>query len=182
MNITVYLGSSEGKNPRFMALAHELGAWIGKNGHTLIYGGSKAGLMGVLAHGALEQHGRVIGVEPRLFIEKAAQEEKLTELIVTEDMTQRKLKLQELGDVFLAFPGGVGTLEEISQVLCWNRLGLLPKPFAFLNYENYYAPLRTFLTQTMPAQGFVEKDWTTAIPFLNNIEETAAFITACQNR
>lgn len=180
MNITVYLGAHPGKDPAFRELAYALGAWIGKNGHTLVYGGSKMGLMGKLARGALDRGGRVIGVEPEFFIEQAAQEEDLTRLIVTKDMTDRKLKMQELGDVFLAFPGGIGTLEEISQVMCWNKLNLLPKPFAFLNFNGYYNPLKAFF-QTMEQQEFLDGEWVQEIPFLDSIEEVEKFVQNIQN-
>lgn len=137
MNITVYLGANPGNRPEYARYAYELGQWIAGHGHTLIYGGSRTGLMGKLADGALEQGGRVIGVEPRFFMEKELQHQGLTELIVTENMAQRKKKMLELGDLFLAFPGGIGTLEEISEIMSLNKLDMVPKPFAFLDYEGY---------------------------------------------
>ena len=116
MNVTVYLGASEGNDPVFSTAAYELGAWIARAGHTLVYGGSKVGLMGRLAGGALEAGGDVIGVEPQFFIDACVQYDNLTQLIVTPDMTTRKAKMIELGDAFIAFPGGTGTLEEITEV------------------------------------------------------------------
>ena len=90
MNVTVYLGASEGNDPSFGTAAYELGAWIARAGHTLVYGGSKVGLMGKLAGGALEAGGDVIGVEPQFFIDACVQYDNLTQLIVTPDMTTRK--------------------------------------------------------------------------------------------
>lgn len=116
MNITVYLASSTGNDPKFEAAVKELGTWIGASGNTLIYGGSKTGLMGELAQSVLQAGGKVIGVEPQFFVEEEYQYEGLTQLIVTKDMAERKTKMIELGDAFIAFPGGVGTLEEVSEI------------------------------------------------------------------
>ena len=175
MNITVYLGANEGKRPCYARYAYGLGRWIGLHGHTLVYGGSRTGLMGKLADGVLETGGRAIGVEPRFFVEKELQHEGLNELIVTETMDQRKKKMLELGDVFLAFPGGIGTLEEISEVMSQEKLGLLPKPFAFLDFEGYYQPLKAML-EKMVEEGFVWEDWAEKVPFLPDIPAVEKFI------
>ena len=95
MNITVYLGASRGNDPSYEACASALGAWIADHGHTLIYGGSRTGLMGALSAGALKKGGTVIGVEPQEFIDTALQQEGLTKLIVTPDMASRKAKMME---------------------------------------------------------------------------------------
>ena len=116
MNITVYLGASAGNDPAFLPAVQELGNWIGANGHALVYGGSKSGLMGALADSVLEAGGHVTGVEPSFFIEAEFQHDGIDDLIVTSDMAERKAKMIELGDAFIAFPGGTGTLEEIDEV------------------------------------------------------------------
>jgi uncharacterized protein (TIGR00730 family) len=141
----------------------------------LVYGGSRTGLMGELADGALGQGGRVVGVEPRFFMEKELQHEGLSELIVTENMTDRKKKMLELGDLFLAFPGGIGTLEEISEVMSLNKLDMVPKPFAFLDYESYWQPMRTLL-QEMAGEGFLWKDWADQVPFLKDLDGLGKYI------
>ncbi len=117
MNITVYLGAREGNDPILSEKVGELGRWIGENGHTLIYGGSKVGLMGKLAVSVIEAGGKAIGVEPEFFVRDFLQYDGLTELIVTKDMSDRKAKMIDLGDAFIAFPGGTGTLEEIAVVM-----------------------------------------------------------------
>ena len=117
MNITVYLGASSGNDDKFQIAVRELGNWIGENGHTLVYGGSKAGLMGDLAESVLLSGGKVIGVEPQFFIDAGFEYNDITELIVTHDMSERKAKMIELGNAFITFPGGSGTLEEISEVI-----------------------------------------------------------------
>ena len=103
--ISVYLGASPGKNPLYAEKVKELGCWIGKNGFDLVYGGSKIGLMGMLAESALEAGAYVTGVEPQFFIDSVLQLDKLDELIVTKTMAERKAKIIELADIFIAFPG-----------------------------------------------------------------------------
>ena len=117
MNITVYLGANEGNDPSIAEAARELGAWIGESGNNLVYGGSKVGLMGILAESALDAGAQVTGVEPQFFIDQAVQLDTITRLIVTDTMAERKAKMIELGDAFIAFPGGSGTLEEVSEVM-----------------------------------------------------------------
>ena len=110
MNITVYLGANDGNDPSLKKAVRELGRWIGESGNSLIYGGSKSGLMGELAESVLSVGGEVIGVEPQFFIDAGYQYDAITRLIVTKDMSERKAKMIELGDAFIAFPGGTGTL------------------------------------------------------------------------
>ena len=117
MNITVYLGANLGTDPALPQAVQQLGRWIGESGNALVYGGSKSGLMGLLADSVLAAGGRVTGVEPKCFLDAELQHEGLTELIVTEDISARKTKMIELGDAFIAFPGGTGTLEEITEVI-----------------------------------------------------------------
>ena len=123
MNITVYLGSASGNHPGYAQEVIKLGTWIGKSGHRLIYGGSRIGLMGELAEAVLQAGGEVIGIEPGFFVDSCLQHDGITQLIVTETMAERKEKLIAYGDAYIAFPGGTGTLEEISEVMSQVRLG-----------------------------------------------------------
>ena len=106
----------------------ELGRWIGESGNALVYGGSRCGLMGEIAESTLNAGGKVTGVEPEFFVQGELQHEGLTELIVTKDMTERKTKMIALGDAFIAFPGGTGTLEEIAEVMSKVSLRHLDAP------------------------------------------------------
>ena len=108
MNITVYLGANEGNDPSLRKAVQELGTWIGESGNSLVYGGSKSGLMGQIAESVLNAGGKVTGVEPQFFIDSELQYDEITKLIVTKDMAERKAKMIELGDAFIAFPGGTG--------------------------------------------------------------------------
>lgn len=145
MNITVYLGANEGNDPALKAAVRELGAWIGKSGHALVYGGSKSGLMGELAESVLEAGGEVTGVEPQFFIDAGFEYDAITRLIVTKDMSERKAKMIELGDAFIAFPGGTGTLEEIAEVMSKVSLRHLDAPCILYNLNGYYDDLRALL-------------------------------------
>lgn len=147
MNITVYLGANAGNDPALAAAVRELGSWIGANGHRLVYGGSRSGLMGQLAQSALDAGGTVTGVEPQFFVQQELQHDGLTELIVTKDMTERKTKMIELGDAFIAFPGGTGTLEEITEVISKLSLGQLDAPCILYDLNSYYQPLHRLLQQ-----------------------------------
>ena len=145
MNITVYLGANPGNDPALKRAVRALGTWIGESGHALVYGGSKSGLMGELAESVLQAGGEVTGVEPRFFVDAGFVYEAITRLIVTRDMSERKAKMIELGDAFIAFPGGTGTLEEIAEVMSKVSLGHLDAPCILYNLNGYYDGLRALL-------------------------------------
>lgn len=169
MNITVYLGALEGNDPALAEAVKELGMWIGRSGNTLVYGGSKTGLMGMLAESVLSSGGNVIGVEPQFFIDKDFQYEGLTELIITKDMSERKNKMIELGDAFIAFPGGTGTLEEIAEVMSKVSLKQLDAPCILYNLNGYYNSLKDLLDH-MIHKGLSSKERQDGIYFVENIE------------
>lgn len=175
MNITVYLGASKGKDPTFEIKCIELGKWIAKNNHTLVYGGSKTGLMGVLAESAIENGGKVIGVEPQFFIEEEVQYNDLSELIVTQDITERKTKMIELGDAFIAFPGGTGTLEEISEVISKSSLKHIHAPCIFYNINGFYDHIKLFLDKLI-TEGLSTEERLKDVYFLSSIEELSSLI------
>ena len=145
MNITVYLGANEGSEPALKQAVEELGRWIGESGNALVYGGSRSGLMGRLAHSVLTAGGEVTGVEPQFFIDSEVQYDGLTRLIITQDMTERKTRMIELGDAFIAFPGGTGTLEEISEIMSKVSLKQLAAPCILYNLNGYYDHLKALL-------------------------------------
>ncbi len=145
MNITVYLGANEGNDPALRQAVRELGGWIGASGNALVYGGSRSGLMGLLAESVLAAGGEATGVEPEFFVRQELQYEGLTRMIVTGDMAERKAKMIELGDAFIAFPGGTGTLEEIAEVMSCVSLGLLDAPCILYDLDGYYSGLKELL-------------------------------------
>lgn len=170
MNITVYLGANRGNDPALRAAVRELGTWIGESGSTLVYGGSASGLMGEIAESVLSAGGRVIGVEPQFFIDAGFQCEGLTELIVTKDMTERKTKMIELGDAFIAFPGGTGTLEELAEVMSKVSLRQLDAPCVIYNLNGYYDSLKELLRH-MIETGLSAKDRQEGIFFAESLAQ-----------
>ncbi|EFL54364.1 TIGR00730 family Rossman fold protein [Finegoldia magna] len=170
MNITVYLGANEGNDPCLSKEVEKLGAWIGNSGNTLVYGGSKSGLMGAIADSVLKAGGEVIGVETKFFVENEFQHDGLTKLIVTEDMTERKNKMIELGEAFIAFPGGTGTLEEISEVMSKVSLKQMNSPCIIYNLNDYYNDLKAFLNH-MIEKGLSSKERQEGIYFAENIND-----------
>ena len=175
MNITVYLGANEGNDPKLKKAVQELGTWIVKSGNALVYGGSKSGLMGAIADSVLCAGGRVTGVEPQFFIDSEVQHDGLTELIVTKDMTERKRKMIELGDAFIAFPGGTGTLEEISEVMSMVSLKHLQAPCILYNLNGYYDSLKALLNH-MIAMGLSSEERQEGIYFAGNLEEVTGIL------
>ena len=169
MNITVYLGASLGTDPALPQAVQQLGRWIGESGNALVYGGSKSGLMGLLADSVLAAGGRVTGVEPKCFLDAELQHEGLTELIVTEDIPARKTKMIELGDAFIAFPGGTGTLEEITEVMSKVSLKQLNAPCILYNLNGYYNSLKALLYH-MIEKGLSSKERQEGIYFAENLE------------
>ena len=145
MNITVYLGAGDIDNAHFKDAVRELGLWIAQSGNTLVYGGSKTGLMGVLANAVLDAGGKVVGVEAQFFMDAGVEHKALTELVVVKDMATRKSTMIKYGDAFIAFPGGTGTLEEISEVMSKVSLGQITKPCILYNLDGYYDNLKAQL-------------------------------------
>ncbi len=175
MNITVYLASSEGNSPAFKDAARALGQWIGESGNALVYGGSKNGLMGALAESVLRAGGEVTGVEPQLFIDKGYEYDEITTLIVTRDMTERKTKMIELGDAFIAFPGGTGTLEEISEIMSKVSLKQLAAPCILYNLNGYYDHLKALLAH-MIDMGLSTPERQEGIYFAETLDDIRAIL------
>lgn len=178
MNITVYLGAGEGKDPGLKQAVMQLGAWIGESGSVLVYGGSRTGLMGALADSVLGAGGRVIGVEPQLFMDEGFQHEGLTELIVTRDIRERKAKMIQLGEAFIAFPGGTGTLEEIAEVMSLVSLKQLAAPCILYNLNGYYDSLRALL-EHMTEMGLSSADKQKGIYFADSLTQIQNILGDC---
>jgi uncharacterized protein (TIGR00730 family) len=154
--ITVFCGSSKGNEDKYILQATRLGQILAKQNIELVYGGASVGLMGAVANGVLSEGGKVIGVLPRFLKAKEIAHEGLTELILVENMHERKTKMNELCDGVIALPGGFGTLEEFFEMLTWAQLGLHKKPMAILNIDGYYDSL-IILVQTMVDKGFLKE-------------------------
>ena len=173
MNITVYLGASSGNDPTLETSVRALGRLIGKSGNALVYGGSKSGLMGALAESVLRAGGEVTGVEPQFFIDKGYEYDEITTLIVTRDMAERKTKMIELGDAFIAFPGGTGTLEEISEIM--SKVSQLAAPCILYNLNGYYNHLKALLAH-MIDMGLSTPERQEGIYFAETLDDIRAIL------
>ena len=142
--ICVYCGSNSGSLPDYAQAARDLGAELARRGLTLVYGGGRVGLMGIIADAALSGGGEVIGVIPKALATKEVAHHGLSDLRVVGSMHERKALMVELADAFIALPGGFGTLEEFCEVLTWAQLGLHRKPHGLLNVAGFYDPLLAF--------------------------------------
>lgn len=179
MNITVYLGANEGSDPALGAAVRALGRWIGESGNALVYGGSRSGLMGALADSVLAAGGRVTGVEPQFFIDAGFLHDGLTELIVTKNMSERKAKMIELGEAFIAFPGGTGTLEEITEIMSMCALGHLSAPCILYDLNGYYESLRALLGH-MVEMGLSTKERQAGIYFAQTLHQIQSILAKRQ--
>ena len=152
----VFCGSSAGISSIFARQAYELGKTLAQNQIALVYGGAKVGLMGAVAEGALESGGKVVGVLPRFLQEKEVGHEHLTQLILVDNMHDRKRKMNELSEGVIMLPGGFGTFEEFFEMLTWAQLGLHKKPIAILNTDGFYDQLLRMM-DNMVHNGFVKE-------------------------
>lgn len=146
-NITVYCGANPGNSPVFTDQAFSLGKYMAENKIGLVYGGGNVGLMGAVANGVVQNNGDAVGIIPQFLLDKELGHGGLTELIIVENMHQRKAKMYELCDGIIALPGGFGTMEELFEMLTWAQLGLHQKPIALLNTFGYYNSLLQFFDQ-----------------------------------
>lgn len=156
-SICVYCGSSTGRGETYVEAGRALGRSIAGAGLRLVYGGGTRGIMGAVAHGTIEAGGKVTGIIPRFLTNKEATQTalgNLDDLIVTEDMHTRKHTMFEKSDAFVALPGGIGTLEEVVEIMTWAQLGRHRKPIAFVNIDGFWNPMLALLDH-MRAEGFV---------------------------
>ena len=155
-SICVFCGSSAGNSPAYRHASLALADLLAQSQRSLVYGGADIGLMGAVADRVLEQGGRVIGVIPQSLVDVEVAHEGLSELHITDGMHSRKAKMAEQSDAFIAMPGGLGTLEELFEVLTWGQLGYHNKPIGLLNVEGYYDALLEFL-DVAATRGFMRQ-------------------------
>lgn len=155
--ICVFCASGDGHDPAYLAAARQVAGLLARQGVTVVYGGGRVGLMGAVADAAIAAGGRVIGVIPELLMAKERGHKGVTELHVVQTMHQRKALMADRADGFLALPGGLGTLEEICEVLTWAQLGIHKKPCAILNVNGFYDHLVAFLDHAT-GQGLIRPE------------------------
>ena len=156
-SLCVYCGSSPGRNSAYVEAARALGQSMAEAGIDLVYGGGAKSVMGAVAQGVLSGGGRVTGIIPRFLVAKESSQDSLkilTEVILTEDMHERKHQMFERSDGFVALPGGIGTLEEIIEIMTWAQLGRHRKPIAFVNIAGFWDPMSALINH-MRDEGFI---------------------------
>ena len=154
MNVCVFCGSSSGNRPAYAEAATELGEVLGRNGHTLIYGGGNVGLMGIVADSALHAGGQVVGIIPEFLLKREVGHRGLTRLEVVQSMHERKKRMADLAEGFIAMPGGWGTLEELAEILTWKQLGIIDHSIGLLNTNRFFDALLEQM-RLMASDGFL---------------------------
>ncbi|NVJ53643.1 MAG: TIGR00730 family Rossman fold protein [Campylobacteraceae bacterium] len=170
MNIAIYCGSNFGKNEIYRITALKMVDYLAKENCSIVYGGSESGLMGVISNYALKKSIPVYGVITHDLAKKELENEKLSNIFKVNSMRERKIKMEELADAFIAYPGGFGTLEEISEILTSIQVGYSTKPCAFFNVNGYYDNLLAFL-QNAVNEGFMLKEHLDSIIVSDDIQE-----------
>jgi uncharacterized protein (TIGR00730 family) len=155
-SICVNCGSNSGNNPAYLEMAEMLGQILAKRNLELVYGGASVGLMGKVADAVIKSGGSAIGVIPKIFADKVSHKE-LTELHIVDSMHERKAKMFELSDGFIALPGGFGTIEEITELLTWAQLGINKKPCGIINVNGYFDNFLAFIDRGV-TEGFIKQE------------------------
>jgi uncharacterized protein (TIGR00730 family) len=182
-SICVYCGSSSGVDRSFELAAAQLGRTMAENGLRLVYGGGTKGLMGAVSRGVMEGGGKVCGIIPRFLMHKEATEEalgSLDELIITEDMHERKHAMFERADAFVTLPGGIGTLEEVIEIMTWAQLGRHTKPIVLANIDGFWNPLIALLDHMREA-GFIHTAHRVQPLVIDRAEDIVPAIVAAAN-
>ncbi len=175
MNICVYGASSDAIDKIYIEEGERLGAELAKRGHTLIFGGGAAGLMGAAARGAASYEGKIIGIAPSFFNVDGVLFDKCSEFIYTNTMRERKQKLEDLSDAFIMTAGGIGTYEEFFEILTLKQLDRHNKPIAVLNTNGYYTPMDNILKDAA-SNGFMREESLALYKMCNNINEIIDYI------
>ncbi|HOV03371.1 MAG TPA: TIGR00730 family Rossman fold protein [Hyphomicrobiales bacterium] len=169
-SICVYCGSASGKGPHYAEAAERLGTLMAEASIELVYGGGSVGLMGTVARAVIAGGGRVTGIIPQFLEAKELAERSVTELIVTADMHERKRTMFERADAFVALPGGIGTLEELVEMMTWAQLGRHEKPVLIANIGNFWEPLVDLLGH-MTEAGFIRKEYAVDYLVADRVED-----------
>ncbi len=176
--VCVYCGSGRGLNPRYAQAAVTLGRMLGERGIGLVYGGGGLGLMGDVARATIAHGGRVTGIIPEFLLSKEKALEAVDELIVTQDMHERKRIMFERSDAFIALPGGIGTLEELVEQLTWSQLGRHSKPIVVANIDNFWTPFLDLLAH-MKADTFIRSGLDVRFTVVDSAEQIIPAAEAC---
>ena len=177
MNVCVFCGSGNGANAVYAKAARELGSLFAKSSIRLVYGGGNIGLMGTVADAVMEGGGQVTGVIPSFLIQKEVGHRGISDLQVVESMHQRKQRMADLADAFVALPGGWGTLEELSEILTWKQLGLITQPVVLLNTNYFFDPLLDQM-RLMVKEGFLQAGYFNLLKVEETPDRIVSLLTA----
>ncbi len=175
MNVCVFCGSGTGVNPVYAEATRDLAFLLSKNKCSLIYGGGNIGLMGILADEMLKSSAQVIGVIPDFLVQLEVAHSGLSELIIVTSMHERKKRMADLSDIFIALPGGIGTLDELAEILTWKQLGLIDNPIGLLNTNQYFNALIQ-QWEKMVEDGFLKKGTLESIQISTNPLQLLTFL------
>ncbi|WP_367295296.1 TIGR00730 family Rossman fold protein [Levilactobacillus yonginensis] len=156
-NVCVFCGSNHGYNPKFLSETNNLGQYLAKHQHPVVYGGGKEGLMGAIATSTMEAGGKVIGIIPTFLREMGLAREDVTTFIETATMDERKDEMLRQADAFIVLPGGFGTFEEFTTMLSWSQINVHQKPIALFNIDHYFDPLVAMM-QKCCDEGFAPQE------------------------
>lgn len=180
MNVCVFCGSGTGVSPVFSEAARNLGLLFGRSSTRLIYGGGKIGLMGTIATAVMDAGGEVIGVIPRFLLDREVGHMGITSLEIVDSMHERKMRMAQLADAFVALPGGWGTMEELCEILTWKQLQLINQPVALLNTLHFFDPLLDQM-RLMVREGFLKSENLDLLHVATNPEEIFSLLTSSQD-
>ena len=175
MNVCVFCGSSTGFNPVYADAAGKLGSLMAQRSIMLVYGGGNIGLMGILADAVLNEGGKVFGVIPDFLLKREVGHRGITTLEIVDSMHQRKQRMADVTNAFIALPGGWGTLDELAEILTWKQLGLIDQPVFLLNINGFFDPLLTQM-RSMRDEGFLRPEYFSLLQVVNSPEEAISAI------
>ena len=176
-SVCVFCGARFGTDPAGREVAQRLGELLAQEGITMVYGGGGVGLMGLVANAALKAGGKVVGIIPRFLLQREAGHPALTETVVVETMHERKLAMFERSDAFVVLPGGIGTLEELFEVLSWRTLGLHTKPIVIVDQGGYWQPLAALLRSCVEG-GFADRSHLDLVAFVETLDQLLPALAA----
>jgi uncharacterized protein (TIGR00730 family) len=175
MNICVFCGSSTGHDPVYAEAAGKLGALMAEKSIMLVYGGGNIGLMGIVADSVLDAGGKVFGVIPDFLLKREVGHRGITTLEIVDSMHQRKQRMADMANAFIALPGGWGTLDELAEILTWKQLGLINQPVFIININGFFDPLLAQM-RSMKDEGFLRPEYFNSLQIANTPDEAISAI------
>ena len=178
-SVCVFAGSNNGNNTSYCKVAEDLGRSLANSGITTIYGGGSSGIMGSLANGVIKNDGEIVGIIPRFLENTEITNQNLSNLIITETMHERKNFMYKKSSAFIALPGGIGTMDEVCEILTWKRLQLHEKPVIFLNVNEFWTPFLNLLLE-LEKTGFLVNHLKSLFSVVENTDQIMSLLLESQ--